>query len=129
MTQGRSHNLRRMPILALLASLAGLLLTHGIVIACLIYCAFINPTGALLGQHHHGGASATIGDSRPPGLSWHPASAPSPVLEQGSELPLAVATLLGALIVGRARRRPIVTPTIRWASWIAPLAAPPPRMI
>jgi hypothetical protein len=116
-----------MPMLALLASLAGLLLTHGIVIACLIYCAFVHPTGALLGQHHHG-ASTTSADSRPLGLSWHPYGAPSPILEQGSELPLAVATLLGALIVVHARRRPTVTPAIRWASWITALAAPPPRL-
>jgi hypothetical protein len=117
-----------MPMLALLASLAGLLLTHGIVIACLVYCAFIHPTDALLGHHHHGGASAMGADSRPPGRLWQPAGAPSPVLEQGSELPLAVAALLGALIVVRGQRRPAAPPAIRWASWITPLAAPPPRM-
>ena len=115
-------------MLALLASLAGLLLTHGIVIACLIYCAFIHPADELVCHHHHGPGAAHPG-SRAAESEWPPAGAPSPVLEQGSELPLAVAALLGALIVVRARRRPTATPAIRWASWITPLAAPPPRMI
>ena len=74
------------------------------------------------------GASSAGADSRPPGPAWHSYGAPSTVLEQGSELPLAVAALLGALLVAHARRRPAAPPAIRWASWIAPLAAPPPRM-
>jgi hypothetical protein len=126
MKQRRSHNLGLTPALAILASLAGLLLTHGIVIACLIYCALIHPADALVCHHHHGFAAHA--DSRSAAAEWQPAGAPAPVLERGSELPLAVAALLGALIVVRARRRIIATPAIRWASWIMPLAAPPPRM-
>src|SRR5687768_12434779 len=100
MKQRRSHNLGRTPTLAILASLAGLLLTHGIVIACLIYCAFIHPADELVCHHHHGpGAAHPAAAASEPG--WHTSGAPSPVLEQGSELPLAVAALLGALIVVR----------------------------
>jgi hypothetical protein len=120
------HNLRRAPMLALLASLAGLLLTHGIVIACLIYCAFIHPGDMLICEHHYGAASA---DSRPAGPRVQPAGAPSPILERGSELPLALAVLLAPLVWVRARRRAEWSPAIRWASWILPLAAPPPRRV
>ena len=126
MIKHKPDNLRRAPMLALLASLAGLLLTHGIVIACLIYCTFIHPGDTLICDHHYGAAARA--DSRTDRAHWQPSGAPSPILERGSELPLALAVLLAPLVWVRARRRAAWSPAIRWASWILPLPAPPPRV-
>lgn len=126
MTKREMHNPRRLPMIALLASLAGLLLTHGIVIACLIYCAFIHPDDTLICEHHYGAASA---HSSTDAAHWQPAGAPSPILERGSELPLALAVLLAPLVWVRVSRRAAWAPAIRWASWVLPLPAPPPRRV
>lgn len=114
-------------MLALLASLAGLLLTHGIVIACLIYCTFIHPGARPICDHHYGTGSAAASQAQGP--HWQPYGAPSPILDRGSELPLALAVPLAPLVWVRARRRAEWAPDIGWASWITPLAAPPPRRV
>ena len=127
MAKRESHNLRRTPPVAILASLAGLLLTHGIVIACLIYCTFIHQGDLLICDHHYGAGTTAAG--HPSGTHWQPYGAPSPILERGGELPLALAVLLPPLVWVRARRRARWAPAIDWASWIMPLAAPPPRWV
>jgi len=122
------QNPNRLPLAAIWASLAGLLLTHGIVIACLLYCTILQPEYALLDHRHHHGHHSVPVMSHTDLDHWQTGGSSSPILAQGSELPLAVAALLIALAVVRATRRVFWTPPLRFASWIVPLIPPPPRM-
>ena len=126
-TRTMKQNPHRLPLAAIWASLAGLLLTHGIVIACLLYCTILRPPYALLDHRHHGHHSVPV-SSRTDLDDWQSGGSSSPILAQGSELPLAVAALLIALAVVRATRRVFWTWPLRFASWIVPLIPPPPRM-
>ncbi len=121
----QANTLRRPPIWPLLASLVGLLLTHGVAIACLVYCVLIEPLQPMLHQHHdHGLMRLTMPDRD----SFAPAIPLSLVLEQGEQVPLAVAVgLLGLIALGVVRCFQLLPP-LRFASWIGPLPAPPPRL-
>lgn len=119
----------RRQIAAILASIAGLLLTHGVAIACLLYCLVINPAQPLLAHHHHHPAPVTDPAAPPPAQpqSWHPDTPASPILSQGAQAPLIVPTVLVILLAVRVTRWTPRFPQPRLASWIAPLPPPPPR--
>ena len=121
----QAKSLRRTAVWPLLASLAGLLLTHGVAIACLVYCVLIDPLQPMLTHHHHHELAVPIA---PDHDYFAPASPGSLVLEQGNQMPLAVPVGLLVLMALGVVRWSRTLPSIRFASWIIPLPAPPPRL-
>ena len=122
----QAHALRRTAAWPVLASLLGLLLTHGVALACLVYCVLIQPLNPLLGHRHQHCPAASAAAGRDTVAPPSPVS--PPVLEQGEQAPLAVPIALGTLLAPGMVRRFATLPSIRFASWIVPLPAPPPRL-
>ena len=121
----QARSLQRTAVWPLLVSLVGLLLTHGVAIACLAYCVLIDPLQPML-LHHHGHGLMRL--AAPERDAFAPSMPGSPVLEQGEQAPLAVAVVVLALIaLGCVRWLPL-PPSMRFATWIVPLSAPPPRL-
>jgi hypothetical protein len=121
----QAHSLRRTAVWPVLASLLGLLLTHGVAIACLVYCVLIDPPQPMLMHHHQHRLAVPTAPDR---ATFVPAMPGSPVLEQGDQVPLALPVALLALVALGVVRWFRSLPTIRFASWIVPLPAPPPRL-
>lgn len=115
--------------LPIAGSLCGLILTHGIALACIVYCAVIqadNPLIAHHGHHHHQTQIPVVIDDF---QHLQPAPFTSGVLEQGHEVPLALATLL--ILLGSIRIARWIYRELGYIgrSWIERPLAPPPRIL
>ncbi len=117
--------LKRTNIMPILVSLVGILLTHGIALACIVYCALINPLNPLIGHHHHHHAQHVMLDPTQRTIQMPPLS--SGVLEQGSQVPFAINLIsMIVLVLGIVRLVSRITHA-QFASWIMPPQLPPPR--
>lgn len=115
--------------LPIVGSLVGLILTHGIALACIVYCAVIQSDTALIahhGHHHHQQPIQLIIDDF---QHLQPAPFTSGVLEQGHEVPLALATMLLVLVSMRIARWVYHALGMLGRSWIERPLAPPPRYL
>ncbi len=115
--------------LPIVGSLCGLILTHGIALACIVYCAVIQADSPLIAHHGHHHQQQQIPVILDDFQHLQPAPFTSGVLEQGHEVPLALATLL--IVLGSMR-------VARWnyldlgqigRSWIERPQSPPPRSL